>query len=82
MIEILDKEFFSFIRKYDCHLIVTGDHSTPCIIKGHSPDPVPLLIYGQDMEMDNTTRFTENECKNGSLGRIYSQDLLIQSDFE
>ena len=81
MIEILDKEFFSFIRKYECVLVVTGDHSTPCTLKGHSSDPVPLLIYGQDMEMDNKTRFTEKECKEGSLGKLYAKDLLIQADF-
>ena len=81
MIEILDKEFFSFIRKYDCSLVVTGDHSTPCILKGHSSDPVPVLIYGQDMEMDNKTRFTEKDCKEGSLGKLYAKDLLIQADF-
>lgn len=81
MIEILDREFFGFIKRFDCELVVTGDHSTPCIKKGHSSDPVPLLIWGQDMDMDNTTRFTENICKRGSIGKIYSQNLTVYAEF-
>ena len=75
MIEMIDKEFFSFIRKLkDIILIVTGDHSTPCNLKAHSSDPVPVLINGNGR--DKARRFNEKECKKGSLGKIYGKELL------
>jgi len=75
MIEIIDKEFFSFIRKIkNILLIVTADHSTPCSLKAHSADPVPLLIYGKGK--DGVKKFSEKACKQGSLGKIYGKNLL------
>ena len=80
MIEILDKELFSFLNKIKCELILTGDHSTPCEEKGHSADPVPLLWIGKDKK-DNVERFTENSCKKGSLGKLYGKEVLLKTGF-
>ena len=33
-------------------VVVCGDHSTPCIKKGHSDDPVPLLVSGNVVKQD------------------------------
>ena len=48
MLEIIDKEFFSFLRRFvkdkNIMLVVTCDHSTPCKLKSHSSDPVPVLV--------------------------------------
>ena len=41
--------------------MISADHSTPCINKGHSDDPVPLLISGDMITNDNTQRFTEED---------------------
>ena len=51
-------------------VIISADHSTPCIKKGHSDDPVPLLISGDMIHNDNSRRFTENEAKIGKIGII------------
>ncbi len=80
MIEILDKEFFKFLREQDYELIITGDHSTPCERKGHSADPVPLLWVGKQKQ-DSVERFTEAACKKGSLGRMYGKDVLAKMGF-
>ena len=49
-------------------LCVTADHSTPCKLKTHSDDPVPLLITGNKIKGDDVRRFSEKDCKRGSLG--------------
>jgi len=51
-------------------VMISADHSTPCIYKGHSDDPVPLLISGDMISNDNTQRFTEIESKKGMIGLI------------
>ena len=49
MLEHIDKTLFKFLRKFappkKIKIVVTGDHSTPCRLKSHSADPVPVLIY-------------------------------------
>ena len=54
----------------DCIFCVTADHSTPCGLKAHSDDPVPLLIAGDGIEDDGVKGFSEKECAKGSLGTM------------
>ena len=50
-------------------LIITGDHSTPAIMKSHSWHPVPVLFYSKNNSRpDNVTSFGERACTQGSLG--------------
>jgi 2,3-bisphosphoglycerate-independent phosphoglycerate mutase len=73
-IEEIDKRFFGTlldnIDSSKVAVIVSADHSTPCINKGHSADPVPLLISGDMVTNDDTQRFTEIEAKKGRIGLI------------
>ncbi|HEX2164511.1 MAG TPA: 2,3-bisphosphoglycerate-independent phosphoglycerate mutase [Thermoanaerobaculia bacterium] len=55
---------------------VTGDHSTPAPIAGHSWHPVPLLVWGRHAFVDEARRYTEVEALRGHLGTIASQHLL------
>jgi len=74
-IEQIDKEFISKIRELPFDVIcVTADHSTPCSVKAHSKDPVPILIYGKDK--DFVREFSEKACKVGSLGFFDGNKLL------
>ena len=72
LIATVDKHFVgNMLQKIDLedHIIcVTADHSTPCKLKAHSDDPVPLLISGNKIQADKVQRFSEKECKNGELG--------------
>jgi len=72
LISIIDKYFLGrLLENMDLSnviICVTADHSTPCKLKAHSDDPVPLLICGDEIEGDNVSKFSEKECKKGSLG--------------
>ena len=49
-------------------LIITGDHSTPSLIKGHSWHPVPVLLKSPYVLGRLSERLTERECTKGELG--------------
>jgi 2,3-bisphosphoglycerate-independent phosphoglycerate mutase len=49
-------------------VIVTGDHSTPSVLKSHSWHPVPLLIWSKYCRPDNVKEFGERACLTGGLG--------------
>lgn len=74
MIEEIDRHFFGSLQaKIDLHdyiVCVTADHATPCSLKGHSDDPVPLLVSGGNVPGDGVRKFSEKECRNGSLGTL------------
>ena len=57
-------------------LCVTGDHSTPVPMKGHSWHPVPVLIRARYGFSDGFTRFHEKTCRGGHLGILASKDLM------
>ena len=60
----------------DCLIIVCADHSTPCTIMDHSADPVPVLIHGDGVRVDDVERFDEYTCAQGGLNRICGAALL------
>lgn len=55
---------------------VTGDHSTPAPMKGHSWHPVPLLLWSEQCFMDECTAFTEAAAVHGAVGTIRSAELF------
>jgi len=73
-IEEIDKRFFGTLLDHidisKIAVMISADHSTPSIHKGHSADPVPVLISGDMITNDDTQRFTEAEAKNGAIGLI------------
>ena len=79
-IEDIDRRFFGTLtealNKIDATIVVSADHSTPCIKKGHSDDPVPLLVSGNRVKQDGSARFTENYAKSGRLGLLMGVDVL------
>jgi len=79
-IEAVDKYFFAnLFPKLDLKdfvITVTADHSTPCEIKAHSADPVPLMIVGGDCKGDGFESFGETVCKKGSLGELLGPELM------
>jgi len=61
-------------------LVVTSDHSTPCLLKSHSWHPNPFLLYSQVSLPDKVKIFTEKECSQGYLGRfqaVYAMPLML-----
>ena len=60
MLEHIDKTLFRFLRKFAppnrIKVVVTADHSTPCKLKAHSADPVPVLLYDSSPPKRNILR--------------------------
>ena len=78
MIELLDKDFFSFLKDFikEEKLIITADHVTACRKKKHTDGAVPVLIYSPGKE--GTRRFTE---KDGLEGKRLSGRNLLKNFF-
>jgi 2,3-bisphosphoglycerate-independent phosphoglycerate mutase len=57
-------------------IVVTGDHSTPAILKGHSWHPVPFLLYSKWCRPDKVKKFSESACVAGSLGTFFAVDIM------
>jgi 2,3-bisphosphoglycerate-independent phosphoglycerate mutase len=61
-------------------LVITSDHSTPSVLKGHSWHPNPFLLVSKTGQADDISVFTERHCAKGSLGRfqaIYAMPLML-----
>jgi 2,3-bisphosphoglycerate-independent phosphoglycerate mutase len=57
-------------------LIITGDHSTPALMKGHSWHPVPVLLNSPYVLGNICKSFSERECVKGELGILPAVNLL------
>ncbi|OGO23801.1 MAG: phosphoglycerate mutase [Chloroflexi bacterium RBG_16_51_9] len=57
-------------------LVVTGDHSTPAMLKGHSWHPVPVLLSARYCRPDKVTQFGESACITGGLGRLSATQIM------
>ena len=58
-------------------LIVTGDHSTPAVMKSHSWHPLPTLLWAPGTtRRDKCKVFGETEAIKGALGRFPATDLM------
>jgi len=79
-IEEIDRRFFgTLLDNIDTSkvaIVVSADHSTPCINKGHSDDPVPVLVSQDSVKKDNSVRFTERNAKVGSIGLLEGAQVL------
>jgi 2,3-bisphosphoglycerate-independent phosphoglycerate mutase len=75
-IETLDGAIDSLVRLDPAVLAITGDHSTPAVLKSHSWHPVPLLLVSSTCRRDGSTAFIENVCARGALGNIESKYLM------
>jgi 2,3-bisphosphoglycerate-independent phosphoglycerate mutase len=79
-IEEIDRRFFgTLLDNIDTSrvaVVISADHSTPCINKGHSDDPVPVVVSADSVKKDNSTRFTEKNAKIGSIGLLEGAQVL------
>ncbi len=57
-------------------LVVTGDHSTPAKMAGHSWHPLPLILHSKCCLIDPVRKFDEVSCIGGALGKMPSLDLM------
>jgi 2,3-bisphosphoglycerate-independent phosphoglycerate mutase len=62
-------------KKFDV-IAITGDHSTPCALHGHSWHPQPVLLHSATSGSDKLERFTETGANSGSLGVMPAKFLI------
>ena len=76
VIEEFDRLLPSLLELKPDVIAITGDHSTPSVLKGHSWHPVPLLIHSQYVLGNTSERFTERECLKGEIGIIPAKKII------
>ena len=64
------------IKLEDVYIYLTADHSTPISVMNHSGDPVPVLIRGPEVRVDDVKEFSERACAKGGLNRIRGADVM------
>jgi 2,3-bisphosphoglycerate-independent phosphoglycerate mutase len=75
-VEEFDAALPILLRKKPDVLAITGDHSTPCVMKGHSWHPEPVLIHSGCSGSDKLDRFTETGANSGSLSLFEAKYLI------
>jgi 2,3-bisphosphoglycerate-independent phosphoglycerate mutase len=76
-LEQADAAFKDVLKLKDVLVIVTADHSTPVSIKDHSADPVPILMNGPGVRMDDVAHYNELIAYKGGLLRIKGMDVML-----
>ncbi len=81
MVERIDKEAMPILMKALAAgkitaLIVSADHSTPCIRKAHSGHDVPVVVYGKNERVDLVKKFDEMSAMQGGLGHIKGKHMM------
>ncbi|MEM3748621.1 MAG: alkaline phosphatase family protein, partial [Thermoplasmata archaeon] len=76
IIEKVDKAIEPLIEKLeDLTIMITGDHSTPCSVKDHTGDPLPVIVVTHGIRSDGILEFDEISASRGSL-RIKGKDVM------
>jgi 2,3-bisphosphoglycerate-independent phosphoglycerate mutase len=75
-IEEIDRILPSIFKLKPEVLVITGDHSTPALLKSHSWHPNPILLFSNYVRPDGIRRFTERHCQGGQLGRFPAIDVI------
>jgi 2,3-bisphosphoglycerate-independent phosphoglycerate mutase len=77
VVERLDKALAPYLDKLlNNYVVVTSDHATPVAIKEHTGEPVPIMLYGPDVVVDDVSKFSEVTCWRGALGRIRGINIM------
>lgn len=79
-VDFIEKVDKTVIKKLldleDSYIILTADHSTPISAMDHTADPVPMIIYGPEVRVDDVNQFNEIEAHKGGLCRIKGSDVM------
>ncbi len=75
-IEETDAALPVLIERQPTVIAVTGDHSTPVPVMGHSWHPQPVMITSEISGWDGHDRFTERNANSGSMGLFEAKYLV------
>ena len=76
VIEQVDSALSELISLEPDVIVVTGDHSTPALLKGHSWHPLPVVLYSKWCRPDRVSGFSEQACISGGLGRFQATQVM------
>lgn len=80
IIEGVDEAIPSLLELKPDVLMITGDHSTPSLLRSHSWHPVPFLFWAPATILpDDQTSFGERACSKGSLGTIPAIEVMPEA---
>jgi 2,3-bisphosphoglycerate-independent phosphoglycerate mutase len=77
MLEEFDKKLERVVQLEPDVIVICGDHSTPSYFSSHSWHPVPFLINSKLSQGKVGSQFTENSCREGTIGRILAEELML-----
>ncbi len=75
-LEKVDAVIGEVMKIPDTCFILTADHSTPISVMDHTGDPVPLVINGPEIRVDDVEKFDERSATKGGLCRIRGSDIM------
>ncbi len=75
-IEKVDDMMATLMEIDNVYFILTADHSTPISTMDHTGDPVPILINGPEIKVDDVKIFSEREAAKGGLCRIRGNNVM------
>jgi 2,3-bisphosphoglycerate-independent phosphoglycerate mutase len=76
VIEEVDKQIPRLVSLKPDVIAITGDHSTPAVLKSHSWHPVPVMLASTFARSAGPAEFGEGACSRGSLGRFPAKELM------
>jgi 2,3-bisphosphoglycerate-independent phosphoglycerate mutase len=76
VIEEVDREVPRLFALAPDVIIVTGDHSTPSLMKSHSWHPLPTILWSGRCRRDGQKTYGESSCQRGGLGTFNAQNLM------
>jgi 2,3-bisphosphoglycerate-independent phosphoglycerate mutase len=81
VIESVDEWLKKVVKINPDVLVITGDHSTPSVMKSHSWHPVPVVMHSRNLMIrpDSASEFGEKDCTIGGLGRMPMHNMILEA---
>jgi 2,3-bisphosphoglycerate-independent phosphoglycerate mutase len=76
VLEEIDEQLPRILKLEPDVLVISGDHSTPALLKSHSWHPVPVALLSKWCRRDQVREFSEAACSSGALGRFRSVEVM------
>lgn len=76
VLEELDENIPRLLALQPNVIIVTGDHSTPSLMKSHSWHPLPTIVHSDKCRRDPAVAFGETEALKGALGQFPATEIM------
>lgn len=81
-VEYLDQRVVKYIVEEtakmdeDVAIAILPDHATPCILRTHTHDPIPFMIYNPKIDGDAVTQYDEQSAENGSYKKLVGNEFI------